>query len=192
MNGISTTPDKNEVRQLVRQRKNALTGYERDLFSARIVETVEQFPPFCRAESVLCYWPLPGEVQIGALIRRYFCAKHIYLPVVKGNHLELRRYEGESRMRQGAFGIMEPLGDVCGESIDLVIVPGIAFDRSGIRLGRGKGFYDRLFVSLEAPKVGVAFQCQLFNKIPADAWDKPVDAIITETETLWFGNQALS
>ena len=70
------------------------------------------------------------------------------------------------------------------EDIDLVIVPGVAFDRQHNRLGRGKGFYDRLLSTLSAPKIGICYSFQLKEHIPTEPFDKKMDLILTEKETL--------
>ena len=85
------------------------------------------------------------------------------LPVVKGNELELRTYKGADQLQTGSFHIQEPLGTAFPSpaSIDLAIIPGVSFDRRGNRLGRGKGYYDRLLNKLNVYKIGICFQFQL-------------------------------
>ena len=88
-------------------------------------------------------------------------------------------------MQKGAFGIWEPKPD--GEeavegAIDLIIVPGVAFDRQCHRLGRGRGFYDRLLSSLDVPKVGICFDFQLVPSVPVESFDYPMDHVVTETK----------
>ena len=81
---------------------------------------------------------------------------------------------------KGSFGISEPQAaeiDPC--TVDLVIVPGVAYDRQMNRLGRGKGYYDRLLAGISAPCIGICFDCQLVGRVPAESHDRPMDAVIT-------------
>ena len=103
---------------------------------------------------------------------------------MEGDDLRLLRYTGPDSLRKGAFGIWEPKAD--GEeavegAIDLIIVPGVAFDAQGHRLGRGRGFYDRLLSSLDTPKVGICFDFQLVPSVPVESFDHPMDHVITES-----------
>jgi 5-formyltetrahydrofolate cyclo-ligase len=109
--------------------------------------------------------------------------KRVLLPVVKDEDLELRLYEGEDSLRKGAFGIMEPTGETFAEEnydeIQLALVPGMAFDKAGHRLGRGKGYYDRLLPKLKKAKLtGVCFHFQLVDEVPAEPHDISVAEIL--------------
>lgn len=101
-------------------------------------------------------------------------------------------YKGADSLRTGAYGILEPIsGDressesrTLEEEIELIVVPGVAFDRRLNRLGRGKGYYDRLLSTLQARKVGICFDFQLKDAIPTEPFDRKMDAILTEKETI--------
>ena len=102
------------------------------------------------------------------------------LPLIKGNDLQLLLYAGKESLKTGAFGISEPTEDciaVQEREIDLIIVPGVAFDRQRNRLGRGKGFYDRLLSTLDIPKIGVCYDFQLKDRIPVEPFDQKMDLI---------------
>ena len=131
---------------------------------------------------MLLYHSLPDEVDTHGLVRRWSGQKRILLPVVKGEDLELKLYTGDNHLTQGAFRIDEPTGPAFTDyaAIDLAVIPGVAFDRRGNRLGRGKGYYDRLLPRLtQARKLGICFPYQLVNDIPTDAHDIRMDEIIT-------------
>ena len=151
--------------------------------SARIQAALEACPNFQAARTVLLYHSLSDEVDTHDLLERWFGKKQLLLPVVKGEELELRLYHGADSLSTGAFGIAEPTGPVFTDyaAIDLAIVPGVAFDIHGHRLGRGKGYYDRLLPRLPlAHKTGVCFPYQLMeNDIPCDPHDVCMDTIIT-------------
>lgn len=108
--------------------------------------------------------------------------KRIVLPVVIGEELELRLYTGPHDLAIGPYGIAEPTGEVFTryESIDLAIVPGVAFDASGHRLGRGKGYYDKLLPHITAFKMGICFPFQLVDEVPAEPFDVCMNTIITK------------
>ena len=109
------------------------------------------------------------------------------LPLIKGNDLQLLLYAGKESLKTGVFGILEPSEDceaVPESEIDLIIVPGVAFDRQHNRLGRGKGFYDRLLSTLDVPKIGICYDFQLKDQIPTEPFDRKMDLIITEKEIL--------
>ena len=132
------------------------------------------------------YHALSDEVDTRPLIRQWGMHKRVILPVVKGNDLELRLYTGENNLEIGAFHISEPIGEpfIDYTGIDLVIVPGIAFDRQGNRLGRGGGYYDRLLSQLppNVYKIGICFPYQLVDTVPTEPFDIRMDEIITSPE----------
>ena len=107
--------------------------------------------------------------------------KRIVVPRVEGDIMRFYDYSPE-RMQEGAFGIMEPMGDieVTPEEIDLIIVPARAFTRSGIRLGRGGGFYDKYMSqsTFRANKIGIAYECQIFDTLPYADHDIMVDTVV--------------
>lgn len=150
--------------------------------SKRIVEDIETLSAFKKARTILAYWPISGEVDLRELMRKWQNQKVFLLPVVKDDYLEIRRFEGESALEMGrSYGILEPTGSTFQDfhQIDMVLVPGVAFDREGGRLGRGKAYYDRLLPKLSnAQKVGVAFSFQTVEKVPAASHDAFMDAVI--------------
>ena len=136
---------------------------------------------------MLLYHSLPDEVDTHAFIRRWSARKRILLPVVKGDDLELRLYTGDDRLTEGAFHIDEPTGTAFTDyaAIDLAVIPGVAFDRRGNRLGRGKGYYDRLLPRIPtAYKLGLCFPFQVLDQIPAEAHDIPMDEVLTAVSSI--------
>lgn len=145
---------------------------------------LESHALFRAAHTVLLYSSLPDEVDTHTFIRRWEGRKRILLPVVvSDSELELRVYTGSSNMRRGAFNIDEPAGAAFTDygSIDLAVIPGVAFDRHGNRLGRGRGYYDRLLAWLGragVPTIGVCFDFQKLDAIPAETHDIAVGEVL--------------
>lgn len=150
--------------------------------SADILAALEAHLVFRAADTVLLYYSLDDEVYTHEFVGKWSQRKRILLPVVAGDNLELRTYTGLHDMTTGAYGIGEPTGEVFTNyaAIDLAVVPGVAFDHKGNRLGRGKGYYDRLLPHLpSAYKIGVCFPFQFIEEVPAEAFDICMDEIIT-------------
>ena len=155
------------------------------LQSAKILAALETHPAFRTAHTVLLYHSLKDEVDTHEFIRKWSSKKQILLPVVVGNELEVRKYTTPEELVQGAFGIKEPMGELFTNYalIDLIVVPGVAFDTKGNRLGRGKGYYDRLLPHIpSAYKAGICFPFQIVEEVPAESFDIRMDEIITYNE----------
>ena len=133
------------------------------------------------SDRILLYHSLPDELSTVEFIDKWNNRKQFYLPRVNGLNLEILPY-AKSRLHLGAFNIEEPDGDdtTSIDQIDMVVVPAVAYDRRGNRVGRGKGYYDRLLNDTRAIKVGVAYDFQLVDEIDAETHDVAVDYVITE------------
>ena len=131
----------------------------------------------------MLYYSLPDEVDTHTLVDSLLMSgKRILLPRVTGEGtMELRRYTGPSDLAQGAYNIMEPTGEVFDNYTDitLAVIPGVAFDKDGNRMGRGKGYYDRLLPKLaNTYKIGICLPFQLVEKIPTDKHDVRMDEVL--------------
>ena len=167
---------KDKKKRLRRRIRGSVADVARDV---SIWEQLESLPEFVSARSVLLYWSMPSEVNTHSFLERWYSRKRLYLPKVAGDALEIREYSPET-LEEGYRGIMEPSSQAPEVTeVDLVVVPGMAFDAKGNRLGRGGGFYDRLLPSLSCPKVGVCRLAQLVEEVPMQEWDQKVDIVIT-------------
>lgn len=150
-----------------------------------VINTLENHPLFQKAQRVLLFHSLPDEVNTHSLISRYRGIKTILLPSVVGDHLELHEYVNESATSVGAYHIVESQGRLVPASeyanIDLAIIPGVAFDKEGNRLGRGKGYYDRLLPLLHCHTIGLCYPFQIVDTVPHEPHDMKVDEVITIT-----------
>lgn len=150
--------------------------------SEQIWGIVEASAEFGRAEVVGLFWSMADEVSTAEFIARWAATKRIVLPCVEGEGLVFREYCGEESMVCGAFSINEPCGAEYEGRIDLMIVPGVAFDAAGHRLGRGKGYYDRYFeahADRVGTKMGVCFSYQMVEQVPADPHDVAMDRVVS-------------
>lgn len=176
--------DKQELRRQIRAAKKAVPFCDKLSRSVPIMARVEQLAQFQQAETVLLYWSMEDEVQTHDFVDRWHTRKRILLPCVDGDDLLLRQYTGPDCLVAGEqFGIGEPTGEIYSDydSIQLIIVPGMAFDRHNNRMGRGRGFYDRLLKNaFKAFKVGVAFDFQMVELVPTESFDVPMDAVVSE------------
>lgn len=173
---------KQDLRQEIRRRKAACSTEERAALSRLVVDHLLSTPHWQQAQTVLLYHALPDEVATDSLLRSA-CeqGKRVLLPVVIGDDLELREYGGEGCLSEGAFHIQEPQGDAFTDydAIDLAVIPGVAFSVDGIRLGRGRGYYDRLLPRLQhAYKCGLCWPFQLVEAIPSESHDVRMDAVV--------------
>lgn len=171
---------KHELRQQIRRQKQLHAGDD----SVVIIERLKQHPKLSSAHTILLYSALPDEVQTQSLINELVLqGKTILLPkVIDNTNMELRQYTGTNDLSTGAYGIMEPSGENFTDyaAIDLAIIPGMAFDSKGHRLGRGKGYYDRLLSQLtpKTIKIGLCFPWQRVDYVPTDENDVSMDYVI--------------
>ena len=171
------------VRQLKKQKEE-----DRRRKSEAIRRKVCRLTAFRRAKTVCCYVALPHEVQTWQLIEEMLTkGKQVVVPRVRPRTKRLqlcRLRDPRTELAPGAFGVWEPAaprGRVRLRDLDLVLVPGLAFDRQGHRLGHGHGYFDRLLDRL--PKttatVGLAFRFQLLDRLPVDPHDRAVRTVLT-------------
>lgn len=148
--------------------------------SEKIMAKLEQHPDFVKAETVMLYSALPDEVQTQAFLEKWHLKKQIILPTVVGDDIVPVAYGKDTAFAVGDFNILEPQNEPYTGGFDLIIVPGVAFDRKGNRLGRGRGYYDR-FLShhLDVKCIGICFDFQLVDDVPAEPFDIRMDEIIT-------------
>lgn len=176
---------KDDIRTRVRARKKMIDEAERQAAAARVFDALTSMAAFTMAERILIYHSLPDELSTPEFIHQWEGRKQFFLPRVCGVDLDILPYE-RTRTHLGAFRIEEPDGDdLCDvESMDMIIVPAVAYDRAGNRVGRGKGYYDRLLRKARALKVGVCYGCQLFDEgdFDVDDHDVAVDVVITDSD----------
>jgi len=179
---------KARLRQHIRERLKAMTAQHRTGASLRICAKLRSLAVWKSAGSILFFAPMPTEPDIWPLLEEALLAgKTVSLPrfsLATRTYLAARIQNLELDLLRGQLGIREPT-DACAEfplnRLDLVLVPGVAFDLDGGRLGRGKGYYDRLLTAVRGTKCGVAFDEQVVDAVPVGPRDIRLNCILTPT-----------
>lgn len=155
--------------------------------SKKIKKKLFKMDEYQKASSILFYVSYNNEVYTHNMIKESMeKGKNIVVPLSdkKNKELILSKLTNWEDLSRGEYGILEPAEEriekVSADEIDLVIVPGIVFDKYGNRVGHGKGYYDRLLRQVKCPKIGLSFEKQIVKKIPEEKHDQPVDKILTE------------
>jgi 5-formyltetrahydrofolate cyclo-ligase len=185
-------PTKGELRHRVLARRDALEPAERARLSAAIVARLSALDAVRRARTVLAYAPFGSEPDTWPLLRAVLAeGRALLLPRVDraARRLVLHRVTDlEADLAPGTWGILEPIPARCPvvlpPAADVVLVPGVAFDRSGGRLGYGGGYYDRLLAAWPPPRpplVAPAFELQVVAQVPLLPGDHRVDRVVTES-----------
>ncbi len=172
--------DKKELRRHIRSLKKNYTPNQLKAQSELIMKQLEVYPIFREARTVMLYAALPDEVQTAPFIEAWRHTKRIVLPTVVGDDIVPVELTDDCGMKEGDFHIMEPENvPYCGK-FDLIVVPGMAFDKEGRRLGRGKGYYDRFLAKHPGvATIGVCFSFQMLDSIPTEPHDRNMDRVLT-------------
>ncbi len=186
---LSNMQTKPEIRAAAHE--NRKNQPDKDAVSAQIVDRFMQLPEYQAAGTVMFYVDVRDEVRTRhALPAALASGKKIVVPYCLDGELELFHLESMDELELGMYRILEPREDLRSvaakrlkpQDLDLVMVPGVAFDRQGGRTGHGKGYYDKLLqhARSDAPLIALAFECQMFEKIPVEDHDIYMDAVVTQ------------
>jgi 5-formyltetrahydrofolate cyclo-ligase len=191
--------DFQQRKQAIREQahENRRLQPNKEELSERICGTFVRLPEYAAARTVMFYVDVRTEVRTRHFLPTALShGKRIVVPYCVEGDLELFHLESIDELSIGMYKILEPRPElrtlaakkVAVEELDLVMVPGVAFDRSGARMGHGFGYYDKLLVHVrpDAPLVALAFECQLFDEIPTAVHDVFMDKIVTE-EAVYVG-----
>ncbi len=181
---------KTQIREQSHANRNAQEN--KDEISKGIMARFLALPEYAAAKTVMFYIDVRSEVRTRHnLIDALATGKKIIVPYCVDGELELFHLESMDELELGMYRILEPKAElrtvaakkVQPEELDLIMVPGVAFDKNGGRTGHGKGYYDKLLehAKPETPLVGIAFECQLFPEIPCGDHDIYMDKVVTES-----------
>jgi len=187
MNGVPPEQirSKPDLRAWVRPRIAEMTPDQRSAGSRAIVRRLLERPEWQYSQAVAAYHPRADEPDVLPVFEAAWSAgKLLALPAFEAasGHYRMRRVAGFQDLVPGAFGVMEPAASCPGvavEALDLALVPGICFSPEGGRIGRGRGFYDRLLASFHGVVCGVGFDCQVVPYAPMEPHDVPMQLILT-------------
>lgn len=184
------TEEKSNLRTKIREKRQDISEEDRLNKEAIICERLAENKTFQDAKTILFYVSTKKEVDTHALIHKYLPHKTLIVPTIdqKTKNLELFHLKKWKDLTEGHFGILEIQHNervACHpDHIDVIIVPGLAFDKSGHRLGYGKGYYDQLIKDHPAETIGLAFDLQIVPKVPTMPHDIPIKTIITESQII--------
>lgn len=173
--------EKNDIRRKIKAMRSMLLEAEKMSAADEVFNQLEKTAAFLLADKILMYHSLPDELSTHRFLDKWNGRKSFFLPRVNGVNLEILPYD-ESRLELGAFHIEEPMGTntVEPDEIELVVVPAVAYDKKGNRLGRGRGFYDRLLATTKATKIGIGYEFQIVDEIPVEPHDVKMDMIVSQ------------
>lgn len=182
--------EKQRLREHARKAIQAMGPVGRGRESAAIRGHLEGWPRWSAAATVCAFSPATLEPSI---LDPWPPGKVLVLPRVVGERLEMVEVAGPGSLRRGAFGMLEPAADLepCGDPPGIALVPGRAFTRDGMRLGRGGGHYDRFLRYYAGIKIGVCFECQVLPSLPSRVHDIPVDYLVTGEGIFDCGRQSM-
>lgn len=178
--------EKSILRKNILLKRDSLSPREIQEKSKRIFEKLERCQEFKNAKKIFVYLNFGTEVETLKFIKKYWNIKDFYIPKIVGKEMYLLKFTEKTILQKSNFGVLEPQTNEYYEGdVDLVITPGVAFDKKGNRLGYGKGYYDRYFSnSFGSYKVGVCYSDVLIDALPTEQHDKKVDIVITEKEII--------
>ena len=181
---------KRSIRQKLLKQRRSLDGDACLQYSHQVQQKLLATEHYRQAKVIALYAPIHNEVLTNDLFDAALQDnKRVCFPRVEQNMLQFLQVDEESQLAPGAFGVDEPTGTkmVPIDEIDLVVVPGVAFDRSGYRLGYGQGYYDRAVGSADnAVLAGLAFDFQIVDELPTEEHDVRLDLLVTGSGVLAF------
>jgi 5-formyltetrahydrofolate cyclo-ligase len=189
VSSVDTAARKEALRERMRRARAAIPPAERAVLAARVEARLLALPELRDARTVLLFYSFGTEVPTAVLARRLLQRGYrVLLPYLTGDAMEAAEVRPGSRLEATDYGPKEPVDRLAvhPERIDLVISPGLAFDRAGRRLGYGGGYYDRYLRRLgaHAARVGIGFSPQVVHEVPAEVTDEPVDVIVTDADVI--------
>jgi 5-formyltetrahydrofolate cyclo-ligase len=191
---LSSDEDLREEKRAMRARmvamREAIPAQDREKMSEAAAERLFAVPALSSAMNVLAFAAFGSEIATAGVIRRLHTqGRRVLLPRLRDGEMSATDFLPGEELAPGAFGIGEPFGvDEAGpEEIDVVIAPGLAFDRDGDRLGYGRGYFDRYRRRLrpDAVRLGLGFHVQMVERLPRGPGDEPLHAVVTDRETVF-------
>jgi 5-formyltetrahydrofolate cyclo-ligase len=184
---------KNDIRNSILNKRSNLPQHQISEFSHEIYQKIINWPFFKEANSIMIYYAFKNEVLTDDIIHHALnTGKQVILPksIKEGRKIIPCKINSLDQLKSGNYGVMEPpTNDISEKSqIDVIFVPGVAFDNKGFRIGYGAGYYDRFLKGYTGIKAGVCFELQLVENAYPHEYDIPMDYLVTEKEILKIGD----
>ena len=179
---MSVSIQKAALRKHLLEKRDATSAELRDILSERIHQNIKQISSYTNSQNIACYFPIGSEVDTRVIMLDILKHdKNLLLPRIVNDNLEFYIVPNLEKLEKGSFEIMEPK-DSCkkAEKIDCVLIPTVGVSKSGVRLGYGKGYYDRFLSLIDAVKISLTYSKQIVKSIPNDSHDVKMDLIVTE------------
>lgn len=181
------TADKQSLRNVLRARRRKVTADQRHTAANRAAALAQELPDWHRATHVACYLATPEEFDCSPLLlAAQNAGKHTFLPAMaQGTVLHFLPYSAGDSLQEARHGILQPVETGAAASVaalDIMFLPLVAWNAQGVRLGMGAGYYDRaLSKARPGLLVGLGYDCQEHDSLPREAWDVPMDYMLTGT-----------
>ena len=183
---MSVNIQKAALRKHLLEKRDATSAELRDILSGKIHQNLKKISSYTNSQNVACYFPIGSEVNTHDIMLNVLKqGKNLLLPRIVNDNLEFYIVPNLEKLEKGSFEIMEPK-DSCkkAEKIDCVLIPTVGVSKSGVRLGYGKGYYDRFLSLIDAVKISLTYSKQIVKSIPNDSHDVKIDWIVTEDENV--------
>ncbi|MCC6069289.1 5-formyltetrahydrofolate cyclo-ligase [Ferrovum sp. PN-J185] len=190
-----STEQKKIIREQVIRRRSLLSNEERKEKELRILKYFMDLDVISKYQTFMVYSSFGSEINTWPIINYlYQYTNQIIFPKVDPISKQLKLYlvNNKNHLTPGIWNILEPDEQQCEpiaiESVNFILVPGLAFDKDGYRIGYGGGYYDKLLAqhSCHAYKVAISFDCQMINNVPKESFDQPINVLITEEQVYYF------
>ncbi len=192
MQEIKVDFDKNELRKSFKEIRKAFSNYEKSEKDIKIAQNLFSLSEFVSAKMFLCYISKSGEIDTVSIIERLLkSGKTVAAPKLRDSEGNMDFYVISSLddTEKCTFGVREPIAQKCKILSDfsdsVCIIPALAFDKNGFRLGYGKGCYDRFLKDFSGLKIGICYESCLANRLPKGRFDIAADIVVTENEIIY-------
>ena len=183
---MSVNTQKAALRKHLLEKRDATSAELRVISSVKIHENLKKISSYSNSQNIACYFPIGSEVDTQQIMLNVLKqGKNLFLPRIVNSDIEFYIVSDLEKLEKGSFEIMEPK-DSCerAKKIDCVLIPTVGVSKLGIRLGYGKGYYDRFLSSTDAVKISLTYSKQIVKSIPNDSHDIKIDWIVTEDENI--------
>jgi len=183
---LSVSIQKSALRKHLLEKRDATSAELRYIVSEKIHENLKKNSSFINSQNIACYFPIGSEINTYDIMLDILGQnKNLLLPRIVNDNLQFCIVSNLEKLEKGNFEIMEPK-DSCkkAEKINCVLIPTVGVSKSGVRLGYGKGYYDRFLSSTDAVKISLTYSKQIVKSIPSDSHDIKIDWIVTEDENI--------